>query len=246
MAKQSGLGDNCYVGGFDLSGDIGSLSRIGGGPALKEMTGINKSAIERLGLLRDGEISFQSWFNPTTGASHDRLSNLPTTDTQVLYMRGTAVGSPGAALLAKQVNYDGNREADGSLSFAVQAVGNGYGLEWGHQLTAGLRTDTTATNGTSIDTGASAAFGAQAYLQVTAFTGTSVTVTIQDSADNSSFAAVTGLAFTAVSAAPAFERVTTAVGATVRRYVRAVTTGTFNPATFAVVFNKNDNVQALF
>ena len=49
-----------------------------------------------------------------------------------------------------------------------------------------------------------------------------------------------------MSAAPAFERVTTAVGATVRRYVRAVTTGTFNPATFAVVFNKNDNVQALF
>ena len=179
MAKQGGLGDNCYVGGFDLSGDIGSLSRIGGGPALKEVTGINKSAIERLGLLRDGEISFQSWFNPTTAASHDRLSNLPTTDTQVLYMRGTAVGSPGAALLAKQVNYDGNREADGSLSFAVQAVGNGYGLEWGHQLTAGLRTDTAATNGTSIDTGAYPAFGAQAYLQVTAFTGTSVTVTIQ-------------------------------------------------------------------
>ena len=128
----------------------------------------------------------------------------------------------------------------------MQALGNGYGVEWGHQLTAGLRTDTEATNGASIDTGASAAFGAQAYLQVTAFTGTSVTVTIQDSADDSSFAAVTGLAFTAVSAAPAFERVTTAVGATVRRYIRVVTTGTFNPATFAVVINKNDNVQALF
>ena len=40
-----------------------------------------------------------SWFNPTAAASHDRLSNLPTTDTQVMYMRGTAVGSPAAVLL---------------------------------------------------------------------------------------------------------------------------------------------------
>ena len=31
---------------------------------------------------------------------------------------------------------------DGSLTAAVSALGNGYGLEWGEQLTAGLRTDT--------------------------------------------------------------------------------------------------------
>ena len=64
MAKQGGMGDNCYVGGFDLSGDIGCLSRIGGGPALKEVTGINKSGIERIGVLRDGEISFHVVVQP--------------------------------------------------------------------------------------------------------------------------------------------------------------------------------------
>ena len=38
-----------------------------------------------------------------------------------------------------------------------------------------------------------ASFGVQAYLQVFSFTGTDVTITIQDSADNSSFANITGL-----------------------------------------------------
>jgi hypothetical protein len=83
------------------------------------------------------------------------------------------------------------------------------------------------------------AYGAQAYLQVTGFTGTSVTVAVQDSADGSSYAAVTGLTFTAVTAAPNAQRLATARNATVRRYLRVATTGTFSSATFAVVLNRN-------
>ena len=48
MAKTSGLGDNCYVGGYDLSGDIGSLGKISGSVATIDVTGINKSAFERI------------------------------------------------------------------------------------------------------------------------------------------------------------------------------------------------------
>jgi hypothetical protein len=83
------------------------------------------------------------------------------------------------------------------------------------------------------------AFGAQAYLQVTAFAGTSVTAAVQDSADNSSWAPVTGLTFTAVTAAPAAQRLATANTATLRRYLRVVTTGTFTSATFAVAIMRN-------
>jgi hypothetical protein len=88
------------------------------------------------------------------------------------------------------------------------------------------------------------AFGAQAYLQVTGFTGSSVTVAVQDSADGTTYAAVTGLTFTAVTAAPAWQRLATAGNATLRRYVRAVTTGTFSSATFAVVVDRNLGVTA--
>lgn len=245
MAKQSGLGDNFYVAGYDLSGDIGSLGRIAGGPATLEVTGINKSAFERIGGQRDGAVEFMSYFNPATGMSHDRLGNLPTTDVQLHYCRGTTVGAPAAAMIAKQIGYNGNRATNGAFTFQTQAQSNGYGLEWGRQLTAGKRTDSTATNGASIDTTASAAFGAQAYLQVFAFTGTSVTVTIQDSADDSSFANVTGLTFTAATGITT-ERLATANNATIRRYLRAVTTGTFSEAVFSVIVVKNETAGQVF
>ena len=78
------------------------------------------------------------------------------------------------------------------------------------------------------------------------FTGTDATVTIQDSADNVTFADVTGLTFTQITTAPTSERLATASGATVRRYLRAVTstTGGFTSLTFAVVLVKNATAVA--
>lgn len=243
MAKQSGLGDNLYVGGFNLSGDIGSLGRIGGGPALQDVTGIDKSAYERIGLLRDGSMEFDSFFNPTAGQAHPVLNDLPMTDVIVSYFRGTALGGQVASMVAKQIDYDGSREASGAFTFKTNAQANGYGIEWGTALTAGRRTDTTATNGSSVDFGTgSTTFGLQAYLHVFSFTGTSVTVKLQQSSDNGAgdaFADVTGGGFTAATGATS-QRIETARGQTVERYLRVVTTGTFTNAVFAVMVVRND------
>jgi len=242
MSKQSGLGDRFFVGGYNLSGDINSPA-LSGGPATLDVTGVDKAAFERIGGVRDGSMTFTAFFNPgiEANAAHAVLSVLPTADVQLLYCRGATLGAPAAGLVAKQIGYDGTRGQDGSFTFAVQGQGNAYGLEWGTLLTAGERTDTAATNGTSVDNGAATSFGAQAYLAVTGFTGTDVTVTIQDSADNATFADVTGLTFTTVTAAPAVERLQTGRTATLRRYVRAVTTtsGGFTSATFVVAVNVN-------
>lgn len=250
MAKQSGLGDNYYLGGYDLSGDTASIDEVGGGPALIDVTGINKSAFERIGGIRDGRIEWTSHFNDGTGldGTHNRLATLPYADRQAMYFRGTTLGNPVACLVGKQLNYDPTRADDGKLTIKVRVEGNGYGLEWGRSLTAGLRTDTAATNGTGIDTTASASFGGQAYLQVFAITGTDVTIKIQDSADNVSFADVTGFAFTQVTAAPAVERIAVANTATIRRYVRAitVTTGGFTSCTFACAVIKNETIGQAF
>ena len=241
MAKQGGMGDNLYVAGYDLSGDIGSLSRISGGPAALEVTGIDKSAPERIGGLRDGGIEFTAWFNPgiTPDRAHKRLSLLPLTDQIVSYARGTVLGNQAASLVAKQINYDPTRNQDGSLSENVQALANGFGLDWGRLLTAGKRTDSAPTNGASVDhTDVSTAFGWQAWLHVFAFTGTSVTVTIEDSADNAAFALLTGATFTAATGITS-QRLEGGRTATVRRYLRAVTAGTFSNAVFAVQFTRN-------
>lgn len=247
MSKQSGLGDNLYVAGYDVSGDINSLGRIGGGPAALDVTGIDKSAFQRIGGLRDGGIDWVSYFNPATNQAHSRFSSLPTGDVQVTYCRGTSLGSPAANLIAKQIDYAATRGDDGTFTFAVQAQANGYGLEWCTQLTAGKRTDTAATNGTGVDFGTgSTAFGLQAYLHVFAFTGTSVTVKLQESSDNGvgdAWADVTGGGFTAATGITT-QRIATAAGQTVERYLRVVTTGTFSNAVFAVSVNRNDTATA--
>ncbi|MEV0115877.1 hypothetical protein AB0H77_21950 [Streptomyces sp. NPDC050844] len=250
--KQSGLGDNLYIAGYDLSGDINSLGNIGGGPAPWEVTGIDKSAPERVGLLRDGRMQMTSFFNPGTlpDKAHARFKTLPTADVVAAYFRGTALGGPSANLVAKQINYDGTRGDSGEFTFAVEAQCNGFGLEWGRSLTAGKRTDTTGTNGASVDFGVgspplfngSALFGLQAYLHVFAFTGTSVTVKLQESGDNGvgdAWTDVVGGAFTAAAGITS-QRIETARGQTVERYLRAVTTGTFSNAVFAVSVARND------
>lgn len=243
MSKQSGLGDNLYIAGYDLSGDINALGNIGGGPAVQEVTGIDKSAMERIGLLRDGRMQMTSFFNPATDRAHDRFSALPTTDVIMTYFRGTTLGGSSANLVAKQLNYDGTRADSGEFTFAVEAQGNAYGLEWGRSLTAGKRTDTTATNGSSVDFGTgSTSFGLQAYLHVFSFTGTSVTVKLQESSDDGAgdaWADVTGGAFTAATGITS-QRIATASNQTVERYLRVVTTGTFSNAVFAVSVNRNE------
>lgn len=237
MAKQGGLGQRFFVSGVDLSGDTGSASKIGGGPMPGEITGIDKSAFERLGLLRTGSIEWSSWFNPT--GAHPTLSALPRTDVHTCWCTGTSVGNAAASQVSKQIDYAPERGADGSLAIAVVALSNSFGIEWGRLLTAGLRTDTTATNGASIDTTASASFGGQAYLQVTAFTGTSVTIKIQDSANDSAFTDVTSFGFTTVTGVTS-ERLQLGATATLRRYIRVITTGTFSSASFVVNVVKNN------
>jgi len=308
MAKQSGLGARFLVGGYDLSGDINAIDQITGGPAFLDVTDITESAHERIGGERDGSMGFTCYMNPAR--THPVLAALPTADElMTALMPPLAVGSAAASCNAKQVGYDPTRGTDGSLMMKVEGQGNGFGTEWGVTLTAGVRTDTTATSGATLDQGAGfatpsvpasgtpvtntsplpatvvvsggtgtnvtingvaqgtfdgtytvpsgqaisltysvaptwtwtlqTAFGAQAYLQVTSFAGTSVTVAVQDSADGASWAGVTGLSFTAVTAAPGTQRLATAGSATIRRYLRAVTTGTFSSATFMVMLDRN-------
>lgn len=311
MAKTTGLGDNFYVSGYDLSGDIAALQTIRTSMTLLDVTDITQSAHARLPGLRDGEISFNSWFDPAANQAHAVLSALPSTDITCLYCRGTTLGNVAAGINGKQVNYDPARAQDGSLMLTVQVLGNGNPLEWGQQLTAGDATVASAGNGTSVDLGimgpsltitgntlanptvvttstahglatgdsvnitgsnstpsingdntvtvissttfsvpvnvtvagtagtvqrTSTGGGWAAYLQLFSIGSNSVTVTLQDSADNSSFTNLTGGAFSALSARGQQRLASSSSTAIVRRYARIVTSGTFTNAVIAVVF----------
>lgn len=246
MAKQSGLGDQLFITGKDIGGDVSAIGSLSTPRAVLEATDITQSAMARIFGLRDGQAEFTTYFDPAPTGSHPVLAALPTTDVQVMYLRGQGLGSPGIGMVAKQIGYDPTRGDDGSFTFGVACSANAYGLDWGQQITPGKRSDTTATSpATGLDTAVSLSFGWQAYLQVLSFTGTSVTVTIQDSADNATFATITGGAFTAATAVGAERLQSASATATVRRYIRVITTGTFSQATFAVVINKNEALRAI-
>lgn len=237
MGKQSGLGDRFLVGGANLSGDIGSIQRIAGGPAALDLTDITQSGYDREGGLRTGGMDWSCWFDKQVGQSHLTLSALPRTDVIATYLRGPGIGRAAASCVGKQIDYAGSRAADGSFPLSVSVQSNGYGLEWGLQLSDGIQTDVTGTNGSTLDGAASSALGAQFYLHVVALTGTNVVVKVQDSANNSAWLDLAGAAFTSATAVGS-ERI--AVTGTVRRYLRVVTSGTFTSASFVVNAIRND------
>lgn len=247
MSKESGLGHEIYVDGADLSDDVRQVQRIGGGCAVLNYTGIRKRAFVRRGGVRDGAIEATALFDALT--SHPTYSELPTGDRVVSYLCGLTVGSEAAAIVGKQVNYDPTRAQDGDYASAISTQGNGFALEWGKVLAARLA-QSGAGAGTALDYGAgvaTTAFGLQAYLHVHAFTGTSITVAVQHSNDNAAgdpYANVTDAVFAAASAVGA-QRVQTARNASIKRWLRINTTGTFSAATISVVVVKNE-VEVLF
>lgn len=242
MSKESGLGANFYMDQYDLSNDTNSFGNISKGLSPLDMTGIDKFAPERKAGQLTGNIALTTFFNPSN--AHAAYSPLPRTDRQLSYFTKQTLGAPVAAMIGKQTGYDPSREADGKLTAEVNSDSNAYWLDWGLALTAGKRTDTTATNGTGVDfaiQGMPASFGLQAYLHVFAFTGTSVTIKLQSSSDNGAgdaFADVTGGSFTLVSAVGK-ERIQTGRTLAIERYLRVVTSGTFSSVTFAVAVCAN-------
>lgn len=242
MARASGLGANFYVNGVDLSGDVGSLQNISTPRGLQDVTGINKSGHERIYLTRDGQITYSAFFNPA--GAHATLSPLSTADQPVTYAHRATLGAPAASMVAKQLNYDPTRDANGAISaINVQTLANGYGLEWGLMLTAGQDTFASADAGTGYDYGAgvgSTLFGLQAWLHVFDIDTGSATVAIQDSNDGGTdpWVNVTDAVFNAASATGS-QRLQTGRTQAVKQWLRVNVTGTFTNLDCAVMVTKN-------
>jgi hypothetical protein len=236
--KLSAVGSNCYVGTADLSGDVGAVPNLDLARPPFRVTGINAAAEERIPGRRDGSMGFMAFWNVDTGQSHLTFSAMPRTDVITSVVIGTpAVGSATASMVAKQVNYATTVGEDGSLGAQIDMQGNAYGLEWGELLTSGKQSFGTGTvNGTSVNLGAvSTLFGASAYLHVFSVASGTATFTVQDSDDDITFLAITGLAFTGATGATT-QRLQTAAGATIRQYVRVQGTGVHGAAVIALNF----------
>jgi hypothetical protein len=257
--KSSGLGDNLYVNGNNLSNDIKAVTRLGWPSAHLIRTGIDKSAHERAYGLADGEIACDAYWNSDSGGAHPVLK-ASLTDALVTYFRGTAQGNVGVSLVAHKVAFGQNRSADGDILMPVQFMANGYGLEYGLQMTAGVVQSTGIETLTGVDFGDDVAatatsFGLAAYLHVTDFDGDDVTITIQESDDNGgsdAYGNITGGAFTQITTAPVTERIETSLTQTIEQYLTLdlTTSAGYTSVDFAVMIvryysaNRNEGATA--
>jgi hypothetical protein len=217
VAKQTGIGGRLWVGDTDISGDTGAISGLNQSRAQIDVTGIDKSFMERLPGLGDGSIDFSGFFN--NAGAHAELSPMGTANVIVTAAFGTAAGAHAFSLSGAQATYGVQRGADGSL--ATQSNFNsrsGYGLEFGYLQVGGASASGT---GVAVDWGAATSTGGAAYLHVLSVTSGTVTVIVEHSTSGTaSWSTVDGLSFTATSAGTAERVATTAASTTINQFTR--------------------------
>lgn len=125
MAKSSGLGWS--VASVDDSGGVVRAIvndftnfQFATPRAVQDVTGADKSAIERILLLADFSITLNGVFNPATSMSHDVFKTVPSTS-----VARTTTMTVSAKTLAAEVlytDYPLTRANSGELTFAVPGV----------------------------------------------------------------------------------------------------------------------------
>lgn len=133
MSKSSGLGwttlsvDNAGGAPVDIRNDITNL-QFATPRAVQDVTGIDKSAMERLLLLADMSISLETVFNAT--GAHTVFSTVPSTSVA----RTVSIGVGGKTLAAEILftDYPVSRSNSGELTSNVPGVlADGSVPTWG-------------------------------------------------------------------------------------------------------------------
>jgi hypothetical protein len=134
VAKESGLGmtitiDDNGGSGQDLSNDIPSCE-VATPRAVQDVTGVDKSAMERILLLADGSATFNAVFNDGANRMHAVFKTIPSS---AAVSRTCVFLVSGQTLTMEMLltDYPLSRAASGELTAAVPAVlANGTAPAW--------------------------------------------------------------------------------------------------------------------
>ncbi len=238
MAFKHGSKAKVYANGYDLSGFLKQFS-VSAKADAHEASTFGDTAKDYIAGLKDATLSAEGVYDGATGAIDAILEAALGDDSSIwtYFPQGeSAVGDDGYGFDAVTTGYEVSTPVNDVAVISTEAQGK-TGAERVDSLHP-LGAETVTGNGTSLDNTASSTNGGAAYLQVTAASGTtpSLTVKIQHSTDNSTW--VDLITFTAVTAANQAER--KAVTGNVNRYIRATWTisGTGPNFTFSVAFGR--------
>lgn len=236
MASSHGKDTDIYWGGYDLTGWFNDISMSADGETADTTTFGNSWATKIAGI-KDGSFDMSGIFDGAQNAVDERLNATLGTASNVFsyYPQGDVQGNPAYITSGVHINYEvGASIGDAvTVSAGIEQSGGIYRALAVHVLGAetGTGNDTTSADYTT-----TTSTGFAANLHTTAFTGTSCTVKLVDSADNSAFADVTGGSFTAATGVTSQQL--THASTSVRRYVRTNRAGTFTSITYAVSLAK--------
>ncbi len=239
ISKISGLGERLWLGNaaatggvaFDISGDVGAIDTAEISMADIDATGIDKSYHERLVGLIDAKFGYTGFFNAGPGRNFTLLQSLVGGDAAAIWALGAAEGSLCYAIQGILTSFPVTRAANGSDTIKptveVDQGFAGFGV-----LGMNATPDTTPSSHTAINDGRASALGVTLFAELIALTGTDVTLTLFDSADGITFAAVSpAVAVTFTGTTAGYAVAASTLTAAVRQYVELRTTGTFTSAT---------------
>lgn len=125
MAKESGLGwttlsvDNSAGSANAIKNDVTNL-QFGTPRAVQDVTGVDKSAMERQLLLADFSVTLNGVFNDASNLSHETFKTVPSTSvnrTVTLTVSGNTLANE-----CLFTDYALTRAADGSLTWSAPGV----------------------------------------------------------------------------------------------------------------------------
>lgn len=235
MAFLSGSASVVWCNGYDLSSYFKKASAPGMADVY-DTTTFGKTSKTKIPGLKDSSLALEGLFEGTADAVDQVLAAALGAATNSLWSLGIGAGSLGTRsrhMAAVTAKYDVQAPVDGVVTATAEAQSS-TGPEPGIILKAKTEDPAGTTNGTSVDNAAATTNGATAILHAFATGGgfTTGTVKVQDSADDSSWADI--ITFTAVTVAPASERIE--ITGTVRRYTRVVDDATGGTFTIGVTF----------
>ena len=230
MANVHGKDTEIYLGDTDVSAFLAANS-VAVANELADISAYQDEDRNFLGGLITGSASLSGHFDGAAGAIDEELTNALKTQTLLSVAYGNALSDRWVGMQIQASSYEAANPVGDVVAVAYQATADD-GVSRGTVLHPIANVETGAGEETHVDQAASSALGCNAFLHVTAFTGTDITILIEDAATDAGYATL--VTFTQVTGITS-ERIEVAAAAdTPNRWLKVSWTGTFSSCTFIV------------
>ncbi len=231
MANVHGKDTEVYLGDTSI-GPYVAQSSIVVANELADISAYADEARNFLGGLITGRASLSGQFDGASDAISDELTASLKTATLLSVAYGQALSDRWVGMQIQASNFEESAPVGDVVAWAYQASADS-GVSRGTVLHPIANVESSTGSESKVDQVQSSALGCVAFLHVTAFTGTNITITIEDGGtEGGAFTELVG--FTLVEGITSERKVVAAAADTPNQWVHVDWSGTFSSCTFIV------------